>query len=314
MGGLGQYYPNPSGPWSFSTDRYNLITMAKSRNYVFTLNNYTDEEIENISTLECRYICYGKEVGESLTPHLQGFISFENKKVLPKKLIPRAHFEAMKGTQAQAIAYCEKDGDFTERGDRPKTPQDIGQDEKARWSDIRKLAEAGDFVALAEKYPKESILYDKNLERVYLKRPKDLSPLDHEVVPHHWFYGAPGTGKSLGARNAEPDAYIKNPNNRWWDGYDGQEAVIIDDFDKYQVAQGGDMKRWLDIYSFQAETKGSQTLIRPKRIIVTSNYHPSEIWEDPVTLAAIERRCIVKHFGPLLDPLAPCFKKARVSP
>lgn len=50
------------------------------RNYVFTLNNYTDLEIEALSQIECRFLGYGKEVGESLTPHLQGLICFQHKK------------------------------------------------------------------------------------------------------------------------------------------------------------------------------------------------------------------------------------------
>lgn len=284
--------------------------MSKSRNYCWTLNNYTSVEVAELAATECRYLCFGKEIGSEGTPHLQGFISFESQRVMPKKLIPRAHFEAMKGTQEQAIAYCEKDGDFQEFGDRPKTSKEKGLDEKARWSDIRKLAESGDWNTLNDKYPKESVLYDKNLERIYSKRPREIETIDGEM-PHFWFYGAPGTGKSRDARARFPGAYIKNPNTKWWDGYDGEEYVIIDDFDKYQVSQGGDLKRWLDRYPFQAEAKGSQMMVRPKVIIITSNYHPSEIWEDPITVEAITRRCTVELFGESAGPFAPCFVRSK---
>lgn len=282
----------------------------KSRNWCWTLNNYTAVELADLTAIDCRYLCFGKEIGQAGTPHLQGFISFATLKVLPKKLIPRAHFEAMKGTQEQAIAYCEKDGDFQEFGQRPKSQALKGSDEKERWADIRQLAIAGDFVTLGEKYPKESILYDKNLERAYAKRPRDIATMDGEM-PHFWFYGAPGTGKSKAARERYPDAYSKNPS-KWWDGYLGEDHVILDDFDKYDKALGGDMKRWLDRYPFQAEAKGSQQLIRPKIMIVTSNYHPSEIWDDPITVQAIERRCTIELFGDSAGPFAACFKKPRV--
>lgn len=91
--------------------------------------------------------------------------------------------------------------------------------------------------------------------------------------------------------------YIKEPNDKWWDGYVGQELVIIDDFDKYNLKQSGDMKRWLDIYPFQAQTKGGMSMIRPKKIVVTSNYHPDEIWDDELTRGAIVRRCELKFFN-----------------
>lgn len=55
------------------------------------------------------------------------------------------------------------------------------------------------------------------------------------------------------------------------------------------------MKRWADHYKFTAEVKGGATNLRPKRIVVTSNYHPRDIFEDPLVLAAIERRFDIIH-------------------
>ena len=111
--------------------------------------------------------------------------------------------------------------------------------------------------------------------------------------------GILGVGELHGPEVAElvyKGLYIKEPNDKWWDGYIGQELVIIDDFDKYNLKQSGDMKRWLDIYPFQAQMKGSMMMIRPKRIVVTSNYHPDEIWDDELTRGAIVRRCELKLF------------------
>lgn len=63
------------------------------------------------------------------------------------------------------------------------------------------------------------------------------------------------------------------------------------------------MKRWLDRYVAKVPVKGGYMNIRPQMIIITSNYHPRDIWEDEMTYKAIERRCKIVHFpnGPLVQ-------------
>ena len=125
------------------------------------------------------------------------------------------------------------------------------------------------------------------------------------MLEHEWWYGKTGTGKSWKAERENPGAYIKDPQERWWDGYDGEEVVIIDDFDKYQVKQGGDMKRWMDHRPFRAPIKGGYLTIRPRKIIVTSNYHPDQIWEDEETRDPIKRRVRIVRFGPKEEDYTP---------
>lgn len=65
------------------------------------------------------------------------------------------------------------------------------------------------------------------------------------------------------------------------------------------------MKLWGDRYSFLAETKGGAINIRPKKIVITSNYKIEDLFEDTVLAAAIRRRFEVKYF-PLLSGRAIC--------
>lgn len=62
-----------------------------------------------------------------------------------------------------------------------------------------------------------------DLYNIMARKVPTLGPLDNE-----WHYGDTGTGKSRHVRTKYPDAYIKG-NNIWWDGYDGQEVVIIEE-------------------------------------------------------------------------------------
>jgi len=283
---------------------------ARSRSFVFTLNNYTSEEVELVKAWECVYLIFGKEVGEKGTPHLQGYVSFQNAKTLAtlkKKFHARAHWEIAQGTPKQASEYCEKDGDVFEKGTRPLSDKEKGKKETDRWEAAYKAVEDNRL----DDVPKDilcsklkSIQYAVDQVRVSKRK---LETIDGELE-HEWWYGPTGTGKSKKAREENPGAYIKDPKNAWWDGYKGEEVVIIDDFDKFQVKQSGDLKRWLDRYVFKAEVKGGYVGdIRPKKIIVTSNYHPKEIWEETdITLSTILRRVKVTQFpGMFAQPEPP---------
>lgn len=89
---------------------YRIKEMSSIRNFCFTLNNYTEEEVQKIENINCQYMIFGKEVGEEGTPHLQGYCELFKKTRFNtiKKFIPRAHIEQRYGTQEEAILYCMK--------------------------------------------------------------------------------------------------------------------------------------------------------------------------------------------------------------
>lgn len=95
--------------------------VLQSRCWCFTINNYTNHDTERLTALESsdciEYVIFAKEVGESGTPHYQGFVKFTSKKRLNgvKRIIGDCHLEVARNPGA-AIQYCKKDGDFTEFG------------------------------------------------------------------------------------------------------------------------------------------------------------------------------------------------------
>lgn len=97
--------------------------MSAARRYCFTLNNFTPEDELRLSSVNgIRYLVYGRETGESGTPHLQGFVIFNNSvsfSVAKTRIGDRAHIERARGTSNQAADYCKKDNDFVEYGDLP---------------------------------------------------------------------------------------------------------------------------------------------------------------------------------------------------
>lgn len=87
---------------------------SRSRNWAFTLNNYTELEIDAITRFsKCKYL-FQEETGESGTPHLQGTLQFKDAKTLSKlkKLLPRAHLEICQDLKA-SLRYCCKEDSRT---------------------------------------------------------------------------------------------------------------------------------------------------------------------------------------------------------
>ena len=98
-----------------------------SRYYCFTWNNPPDqyedaiENIYNNDQNDVEYIVYGREVGESGTFHLQGFVQFGEPIEDPLNDGPLQRFQiAAHWSKARRVIrareYCKKDGDFVEHG------------------------------------------------------------------------------------------------------------------------------------------------------------------------------------------------------
>ena len=99
-------------------------TGPRAKHWCFTLNNYTPADVDRLSTeiTGVDYMIFGKEVGESGTPHLQGTICFATRKRLQqvKLVIGAAHCEIARGL-TNSIKYCRKGEIVTEWGVIPLT-------------------------------------------------------------------------------------------------------------------------------------------------------------------------------------------------
>jgi len=153
---------------------------VRSRNFTFTCNNYSDEDQEYLASLDYKYIVFGREVGDSGTPHLQGHISFGEAKSLGNlvKLLEGCHVEACRNVAA-SIRYCKKDGDYSEYGC-------MGSGQGTRSDLIAAVEEAKQGLSLRElrtSYPTVMCRYSKFIEEV---RSDYLRPVLPNIELNQW--------------------------------------------------------------------------------------------------------------------------------
>lgn len=143
------------------------VASNAARRWCFTLNNYTPVEVDALTSWASNlvYLVFGRETGESGTPHLQGyFILKRRRRVGQLSQVPgltRAHLEVARGTPEQASTYCKKDGDYSEFGELPTSSQGKRTDFEClkEWCKDRDVPPsdldlAENFPSLFGRYPK----------------------------------------------------------------------------------------------------------------------------------------------------------------
>lgn len=274
---------------------------SKYRGWCFTLNNYTlldEEHIKTVVQSLARYIVYGREIGEEGTPHLQGYVYFHNQRQrrAVSRLLPRAHLSPANGSAAQNKKYCTKDGDYYEFGDIPMEREMAqrkgGAGNAARFAKAIQHAEAGELDVVRRDDPQLYLLHGVRLESLFAPNPM---PLDGELL-HEWWVGPSGSGKSRLLWELYPNHFAK-ALNKWWDRYKHEEVVAIEEWAPKNDCTASALKKWADRYPFPGEIKGGcMQRLRPKKIIVLSNYTPQQCFLNNEDLEPILRRFTVINF------------------
>lgn len=241
-----------------------------------------NEKAEVDNYLICR------ELHEDGNPHLHAYVSFKSKLSTRN---PRyfdlfgkhGNYQTVRNKE-KTIRYTMKGSDYISNFD-PKLKLDTMKNKKR---DISK--------DLIRGKPLHDVV-DENPELLFgyarLRNDLNLYKLDKNkpsaIFKRHclWIHGEPGIGKSYWVRSKYPQVYSK-PQNKWWDGYSGQDVVLLDDLDSECL--GHNLKIWSDSYSFEAEIKGGTIMPCYTKFIITSNYLPHQLFKDEKMAASVSRR------------------------
>lgn len=165
-----------------------------------------------------------------------------------------------------------------------KLEDDIEQEvsKKRKASDmaaVLELAERGEFDKIKRDHPG---LWLTNMQKIkaHCKRQKTVS--DPTMLEHFWIHGPSGTGKTLSVTLLFPNAYIRDPTSKYYEGYVDQKQIVLSDFDgKCLHAMGiNKLKTMCDPSGFNIEIKyGGGDMVKAQ-IIVTSQYTIDECFEQ----------------------------------
>lgn len=225
-----------------------------ARDWCFTSFD-TDKEL-GFEKDNCRYIIYGRERCPTTNrEHYQGFAIFKRTCRMPKAKQwlggqNGVHLDPRRGTRDEARDYCIKDGDVFE------------------WGVFDGITKEDLFNKpigfIKENYKEFYCRYHKGLEKL---QPKGDKWRKVEVIH---IQGEPGTGKTRMVMEMDSVYKIDAPY-KWFDGYEGEEILLIDDYKRGMIDRGLFLNL-LDGYRLRLETKGSHTWALWSKVYITSNY------------------------------------------
>ncbi len=259
--------------------------MNRYRNWCFTLNNPTLSGPELLKELDddvqVRYCVFQEEKGQDETPHYQGYV--ELNRAIPlatmKLMIPRAHFERRRGNRDQARDYCMKEDT------RQDGPWECGDykagGQGARTDLLEAIATADETYSIAEvarQHPLQFVKYSRGLSQyIFHTRPARSIANPPSV---HLYYGTTGSGKTRKAFEDNESIYRKAPDSTWFDGYYGQDCLLLDDFSgRASKMPLSFLLILLDRYPVDVQIKGGHAAMTAQHIVITTNLHPVT-WYD----------------------------------
>jgi len=271
--------------------------MAAGRNFIYTI--FFDEDDGSIDSLrtewykliddhpDVRYYAGQLEVcPQTLRHHIQLYVEYK-RPVKPARIATifgrrqlKYHGEFRHGTAKEASDYCTKE-DSRGPGQVPHTGGLLGGSQGHR-SDLQAAVEAVQsrkrLSTIASELPREYVKFHKGLHalRAALDQPAHRR-LDKRV---YVLVGPSRTGKTSWAyENVSEGHLYKVPLQAdkalWFDGYEGEEAVLLDDFRGEIGFQ--QLLRLLDHWPERVPVKGSFVTFQPALVIITSNIEP-ECW------------------------------------
>lgn len=274
----------------------------KCRLWCFTQFDLDFDFHELFDKKQIRFLAWGKEVCPSTgRQHLQGFVYFHNQQGSMKnlnKMFGGAHLEQCKGTLAENEAYCSKEENYETLGEKPPG-RGCRTDIDAEVERVRKGEITCDELCLEN--PSFMHQYGRVMDRI-----EDITLRGrwrNSMTTGIWYTGPTSAGKShMCFVDYDPSThYEKTLADKWWDGYKGQETVILNEF-RGEI-NFGELMALVDKWPMKVPRRGREPVpFLAKVVKVSTIMSPADMWPGQ-PLEEFNRRFQVvnlkkRNFGP----------------
>lgn len=256
--------------------------MSRFRRFALTWNNYTEDTLDTVVNTGHSYIIVGEEIGASGTPHYQIYVEYAQAKTFSaviKAFKKKAHIEVAKADASKNRDYCKKQKVIFEEG----TPKAQGSRNDLKI--IKGCIQTGK--GIKTMLESEDITSYQGLRCAELLM-KYVEPTRKTAPKVYWRYGDAGTGKSRWAYENYTEVFTPI-NFKWWEGYDGHKVVLIDDL-RGDYCKYHEFLKLIDRYPYRVENKGGSRQLLAEVMIITSPYHPRDVWNTREDVEQLLRR------------------------
>jgi len=274
---------------------------SRSRYWMYVLHATDDDVLElpafkQEDLLYVYHIYQVERCPETKRRHAQGFvilpqvISFA---ALKARVNERIRLEQMKTDVDSCIAYCSKE-ETREPGCAPVEDgvRPAGQGKRSDLDAVkRQLDEGRPMLEVAQSNFGSFVRYNRGFTAYAALVAAGKKRQRTWITTAHVYWGPTGSGKTTTVRAKAPDAYwLSKPNNPtpFFDGYDGQEDVVIDEF--YSWLPYDFVLRLLDSSPFTVATRQGSVNWVAKRVFFTSNQDPKDWYPGISNKDALKRR------------------------
>lgn len=288
--------------------------MTRSRSFVVTDFECLTAELFT-ERYAARYMCGALETCPTTgKEHMQAVVYYDNARsvsALGKKR--KNNVEPVRGEFEDAIGYCAKGTrekpqggyrkfledpceNFWEVGDRPQ---------QGKRSDLDQLHDAirngASVESVAQQDPEMYHQYGRTLEKledIYLRSKHRTT-----MTTCEWLWGPTGVGKShIAFQNFTPETHYVHPihDKGWWDGYTGQQTVIINEF-RGQIPYS-ELLCIVDKWPYSVRRRNRAPMpFTSTHVIITSALPPEDVYHNIQERDSIDqllRRITVRHIQP----------------
>lgn len=269
--------------------RRGMPRATQSRRWCFTTfrtqlkNELANKTTDDVTRPRLRYLVFQEEITTSGNNHLQGYAEFKDP--VRRSAFQRwvgdeeCHCEQANGTADQNTVYCTKE---ETRVEGPWVKGEPGR--QGQRTDLEGLYDAlqaqTSLRRLWEDHFPTMVRYHRAVDAYRIQVVPEARDAPSVVV----YWGPTGTGKTrrvhyeAGGDLFVADVPARSGGTAWFDGYDGQSNVLIDDYcGEYSIHF---LKRLLDRYPMNVQVKGGYRAWFPTNIYITSNTEPVHWYPD----------------------------------